>query len=147
MKNPLPRRTLSLWRIRCAVLCFLAAFAAGLIFHEKPVPLAVCLALVGVLFLLFWCAYYPLKYRRTSWSIRQGSLICTGGVFYARRYCLPLSAVQYVSVLRTPDMLPFSLCSLIIHLAGSAVYLPGLDRKDALSLQQRLTRTPPEDLP
>ena len=69
-----------------------------------------------------------------------GSLIVDCGVFYNRRRVIPLDNIQYVTTLRTPDMLPFGLSSVMIHSVGTSLYLPCLSFADAQNLQEYCVR-------
>ena len=102
-KNTLPRRALFLWQIRACVVTFLAAFLLTLLLSDFPFWHRLSLILIGVLFLFFFCVYYPLKRIKFTFFLHDGNLILDCGVFYNRRRVVPLDNIQYVTTLRTPD--------------------------------------------
>lgn len=139
-KHTLPRRALTLWQIRTALVAFLVSFLLSLTLSDWPVWYPVLMVLTGILFLFFFCIYYPLKRMKFVYFLYDGNLIVDGGVFYNRRRVIPLNNVQYVTTLQTPDMLPFSLRSVIVHSVGTSLYLPCLPNEDARNLQEYCAR-------
>ena len=139
-KKNLPRRALTLWQLRAAVISFLACFLIALCLSDISFLCNWLLAGAGVVFLFFLSVYYPLKYLKFCYFIYDGQLIVDTGVFYNRRKTILLENIQYVSTLQTPDMLPFRLCSVMIHSVGSSLYLPCLNKEDARYLQEYCVR-------
>lgn len=139
-KNTLPRRALFLWQIRACVVTFLAAFLLTLLLSDFPFWHRLSLILISVLFLFFFCVYYPLKRIKFTFFLHDGNLILDCGVFYNRRRVVPLDNIQYVTTLRTPDMLPFGLASVMVHSVGTSLYLPCLFFADAQNLQEYCAR-------
>ena len=139
-KTILPSRALLLWRIRTALLAFLASFLLTLLLSDFPFLLRLFFILIGVVFLFFFCIYYPLKKIKFIYFFHGEQLIVDGGVFYNRRRVIPLDKIQYVTLLRTPDMLPFGLASVMVHSVGTSLYLPCLRFCDAQQLQEYCVR-------
>lgn len=139
-KNVLPHRSLALWQLRAAVITFLAAFLLTLLLSDFYFWYRLSLMLTGILFLFFFCVYYPLKRIKFTFFLHDGQLIVDCGVFYNRRRVIPLDNIQYVTTLRTPDMLPFGLSSVMIHSVGTSLYLPCLSFADAQNLQEYCVR-------
>ena len=139
-KIVLPRRALFLWQLRAVLVTFLAAFLLTLLLSDFLFWYRLSLILIGLAFLFFFCVYYPLKRIKFSFFLKSGQLVVDCGVFYNRRRIIPLDNIQYVTTLRTPDMLPFSLSSVMIHSVGTSLYLPCLSLADAQNLQEYCVR-------
>ena len=139
-KIALPRRALFLWQLRAVLVTFLAAFLLTLLLSDFLFWYRLSLILIGLAFLFFFCVYYPLKRIKFSFFLQSGQLVVDCGVFYNRRRIIPLDNIQYVTTLRTPDMLPFNLSSVMIHSVGTSLYLPCLSLADAQNLQEYCVR-------
>lgn len=139
-KIVLPNRALLLWRLRAAVLAFLASFLLTLLLSDFSFWHRLSLIVAGVVFLFFFCIFYPLKKIKFTYAFHNEQLVVDGGVFYNRRRVIPLSNIQYVTLLRTPDMLPFGLASVMVHSVGTSLYLPCLRFRDAQELQEYCVR-------
>ncbi len=135
-KTVLPPRALLLWRLRAAVAAFLASFFLTLFLSDFSFWYRLSLILTGVVFLFFFCVFYPLKHTKCTYFFYGEQLVVDCGVFYSRRRIIPLENIQYVTLLRTPDMLPFGLASVMVHSVGTSLYLPCLRFCDAQDLQE-----------
>ena len=140
LKKPDPC-VLTVWRLRlipaAALLLYLSfrylyfSIFIWCIFTGLWISAAVILAFV----------YFPAKYRRLSYGVNSHCFIMYGGVLTIRIKAVPFHAVQYASVLTTPLMRQFAICSLIIYMAGSHVTIPGLTFEEAESLRGKLAPT------
>ncbi|MDD3194009.1 MAG: PH domain-containing protein [Oscillospiraceae bacterium] len=139
-KTTLPRRALTLWRLRAAIVAFLVSFLLTLLLSDLYLWYQLAMILTGIAFLFFFCVYYPLKQVKFTYFLHNGQLILDCGVFYNRRRVVPLDNIQYITTLRTPDMLPFGLASLMVHSVGASLYLPCLPWADAQNLQEYCVR-------
>lgn len=136
----LPSRALLLWRLRAAAVAFLASFFLTLLLSDFTFWHRLSLILTGVAFLFFFCVFYPLKRTKFTYFFYHERLVVECGVFYSRRRIIPLESIQYVTLLRTPDMLPFGLASVMVHSVGTSLYLPCLRFSDAQDLQEYCVR-------
>lgn len=139
-KTVLPPRALLLWRLRAAAAAFLASFLLTLFLSDFSFWHRLSLLLTGVVFLFFFCVFYPLKHTKCTYFFYGRQLVVDCGVFYSRRRVIPLENIQYVTLLRTPDMLPFGLASVMVHSVGTSLYLPCLRFRDAQDLQEACVR-------
>ena len=138
-KIVLPRRALFLWQLRAVLVTFLAAFLLTLLLSDFLFWYRLSLILIGLAFF--------------SFSVFTTRLSGSNFPFFAKRTvsrrlrCIlqpapdhPIDNIQYVTTLRTPDMLPFSLSSVMIHSVGTSLYLPCLSLADAQNLQEYCVR-------
>lgn len=139
-KKLLPRRALRLWQLRAAAATFLAGILIAVLLSDFVFWYWLAMGLAGAGFLFFFCVYYPFKRIKFSYFLYCEQLVVDCGVFYSRRRVIPLGNVQYLTILRTPDMLPFGLASVIVHSVGSSLYLPCLLKEEAEQLQQLCAR-------
>lgn len=137
LKKPDPR-VLTVWRLR---LIPAAALLLYLSIRLLALPYIVWLIFVGlwICVLLFLCfIYFPMRYRRLSYGMNSQTLIIYTGAITLRIKAVPFHAVQYTSILTTPLLRLFGICSLVFYMAGSRVTLPGLLIKEADNLRASL---------
>lgn len=137
LKKPDPR-VLTVWRLRlipaAALLLYLSIRLAAL-----PDILWLTFTGLWICVLLFLClVYYPMKYKRLSYGMNSRTLIIYAGAISLRIKAVPFHAVQYTSILTTPLLRMFGICSLVFYMAGSRVTLPGLLIKEADNLRASL---------
>lgn len=132
-------RILTVWRIRLLVTAVAPSAVTAYFFINRTWIWWLFSASWIAAFLYFYIGYYPIKYRKLSYSINQTCLIVHCGVVYTRIKAMPLCSIQYVSVSSTPLQQLFGLCSLVIYAAGSALRLSGLSLQDGILLQGTLT--------
>lgn len=139
LKKP-NHKILSIWRIRLlgmsVIPSFFTAYFSAWAFHWVWKVWTV-LWVGGFLYLYIF--YYPIKYKKLSYTFNSRCFILNCGVIYTRVKALPLQNIQYAAVISTPLERLFGLRSLAVMCAGASVYVPGLDAQDALQLQDILT--------
>ena len=143
LKKP-DSRILTVWRLRLlpavALFVFLSHRFAAV--REPVWWIFTGLWITVCTFLVF--LYYPLRYRRLSYATTRRAFLLHCGVLYTRIKAVPLHAVQYAAILSTPLERRFSICSLVLYLAGSHLSVPGLHREEAEELRDMLTPNLPE---
>lgn len=143
LKKP-DSRILTVWRLRLlpavALFGFLSHRFAAV--REPAWWIFTGLWITLCTFIVF--LYYPLRYRRLSYALNRRAFFLHCGVLYTRIKAVPLHAVQYAAILSTPLERQFSICSLVLYLAGSHLSVPGLHREEAEELRDMLTPNLPE---
>ncbi len=132
-------RILTVWRIRLLITVVAPSAVTAYFSINRTWAWWLFSASWIVAFLYFYIGYYPIKYRKLSYSINQTCLVVHCGVIYTRIKAMPLCSIQYVSVASTPLQQLFGLCSLVVYAAGSILRLPGLTLRDGILLQGTLT--------
>lgn len=143
LKKPDPR-VLTVWRLR---LIPAAALLLYLSIRLLALPYLVWWVFTGLWLsavLLLALVYFPLKYRRLSYTVNSRTLIVHTGGVSSRIKAVPFHAVQYASILTTPLMRQFGICSLVFYMAGSHITIPGLTMKDAEVLRGKPTPKKPD---
>lgn len=137
-------RILTVWRLRllpaAALFVFLSIRFAAV---RKPIWwiftgfwITICI--------FFMFIYFPLKYRRLSYAVNRRAFLVHCGVLYTRIKAVPFHAVQYAAILSSPLERRFSICSLVLYMAGSHLSVPGLHSEEAENLRGMLTPNLPE---
>lgn len=128
-----------LWRIRLtAVFVLLTALCAVLILLFGTPALVVPLFLIpGYGFLLLY--YIPAYFRRFSWTVQDGFLTTASGIWWQKARSIPLNAVQFMVIHRTPLSSSLEIFSLSLHLTGGSVLLPALSGEDLNRLKEALS--------
>lgn len=137
LKKPDPH-ILTVWRLR---LIPVAVFLLYLSLQWILLPFLLwwiftVLWICVLLFLLL--VYYPLKYRRLSYQVTSRMVVVYSGVLTVHIKAVPFPAVQYTSLLSTPLLRQFGLCSVLFYMAGSRLLLSGLSCSDAEALHTTL---------
>ena len=132
-------RILTVWRIRLLVTAVAPSAVTAYFSINRTWAWWLFSASWIAAFLYFYIGYYPIKYRKLSYSLNQTCLVVHCGVIYTRIKAMPLVSIQYVSVSSTPLQQLFGLCSLVVYAAGSTLRLPGLPLQDGILLQGALT--------
>ena len=120
-------RILTVWRIRLLVTAVAPSAVTAYFSINRTWAWWLFSASWIAAFLYFYIGYYPIKYRKLSYSINQTCLVVHCGVIYTR-----IKA-------STPLQQLFGLCSLVVYAAGSTLRLPGLPLQDGILLQGALT--------
>lgn len=144
LKKP-DARTLTVWHIRLLCAAIVPSFCSA---WFAPYINWIWWTFTGawaLAFLYGYIFYYPIKYRKLSYSFNKRCFLIHCGVIYTRVKAIPLTSIQYVSVTSTPLQRLFGICSLFVFCAGSTAYVPGLLRADAAHLRERLCPTERRD--
>lgn len=137
LKKPDPH-ILTVWRLR---LIPVAAFLLYLSLRWIALPFLIwwIFTVLWLCTLLFFVlVYYPLKYRRLSYQVTSRMVLVYSGVLTVHIKAVPFHAVQYTSLLSTPLLRQFGLCSVLFYMAGSRLLLSGLPLSDAEALRTTL---------
>ncbi len=143
LKKPDPH-ILTVWRLRllpaAAIFFFLSLQFAAV--HEPVWWLFTGSWITICIILLYF--YFPLKYRRLSYAVNHRIFLLHCGVLYTRIKAVPFHAVQYAAILSTPLERRFSICSLMLYMAGGHISVPGLHNKEAEELRDILSPKRPD---
>lgn len=124
-------KLLTAWRQYLVIFSSLPAFLITLLFWNRKTVLVTLLAVWFIVFMLLYLVYLPARYKKTSFILKDESLIKTSGVFYYSSYCVPLKNIQYVTVLSSPVMKFNGLSSVAVVSAGGRVIIPGFVSSEA----------------
>lgn len=135
-------QVLAVWRLRMLLLAAPCAFLFAFLFARFGGNwiLALSCATLALLFILLYFLYYPIKYRKLSYTAGTDYFIIRSGVFFNRVKALPYTSIQYTSLAYTPVSGWFGLRTLMIFLAGTSLMLPGLALSDAQALRELLSQ-------
>ncbi|MEM1486094.1 PH domain-containing protein [Oscillospiraceae bacterium PP1C4] len=134
---------LNVWRIRLVLAAIAPAFLSAYFFlHTSRLWWIFSAAWVLAFFFLYIC-YFPIRYRKLSYTLNKYSLLIHCGVFYTLVKAIPFTNIQYASVFSTPLERKLGLCSLFVYSAGSTSYIPGLPLEEAMRIQHILTPDEP----
>ena len=82
--------------------------------------------------LLLFCLWYlPRRRRHMRYTLTAGELTVTGGVLFAVRHRMPLTAVRHVTLLQGPVERLCGIAYLSVSGLGGHILLEGLERKQA----------------
>lgn len=137
MNKPQPQ-LLSLWRAALVPAAFLPAFLISVILPVGSAPWITATGCLALLFLGAYLFYFPILYRRMSYSLKNGKIIVTTGVFSNRGIAVPLGAIQYVTVSQSIWGRALGLSNVIVTAAGGRLVIPGLKAGDAKELAEAL---------
>ena len=136
-KKPDPK-ALVLWRLRLCLIALVPSFFSALFFAPGSVVWLVLTMLWVIVFLAFFVWYYPLKYRKLSYTVAGEVLVINCGVIYTRRKSMLLKNIQYVTLITLPLGRLFGLCTVFFEAAGGRLHLPCVKLEDGRSLQNLL---------
>lgn len=142
---------LTVWRLRMCLVALPIPFLIALFFSLAPFWKLVLHGVWITAFLAMFLVYYPLKFYRMRYQLSAHCLTLRSGVFYDNLFSIEFKNIQSVAICATPFMRLFSLSTLVVSGAGSALRVQGLSLSDAESLSQALversTSTLPNNLP
>ncbi len=133
-----PRRALAVWRIRALLLTFFPGFLCSLIFSFLSLGWLIATGIWIAVFLYFYCCWYPIKWKKLSFCLTNSILYINNGVIYTHRRFISLKNIQYVETYQSPLMKLAGLTSVVIRAPGVAMYLPSLQKEDAMALYENL---------
>lgn len=136
---------LTVWRIRLLLAAVAPSFLSAYFGANRNWIWWLFTASWTAAFLYFYIFYYPIKFRKLSYSLNKRCLIIHCGVIYTRVKAVPFSSIQYAAIGTTPLQRLFGITSLFVCTAGSSAYIPGLPPDEARELQAILT--PDESVP
>lgn len=137
MSKPSPK-ILTVWRIRLTIIAIIPALALTPRHQAMTPARAVFAASFTIVYLAFFLFYLPSLYKSLSYQIDENTLVFTCGVICKKMAAMPLCSVQTVSVTSLPLCRAFGLLSLRAAAANSRLKLPGLHKKEAEALAERL---------
>lgn len=132
-KKPQPQ-ILTIWRLSLAIITLVPAFLTSVVLRVYSTSWLVATAAWLLAFLLLYLVFFPLLYKSLSYTLFDDKLVLNTGAINRRVIAVPLAAIQFVSVFRSPLDRMFGLSSLTVVMAGGHVTLIGLTVLDAQSL-------------
>jgi len=127
-------KLLRTWRVYLILLSILPAFALSLFMQVGSTSWFIAAGAWGIVFLCIYLLYLPARRRGLSFSIDARAITRKSGVFFLKTETLPLCAVCFTAIIRSPVVRMFGLCSLRIAAPGVSLSVPGLMRTDAQAL-------------
>lgn len=128
----LPKEALTLWRIYMLIAMIWGLLVCGLLAMLLPPKIAV-VSLVVLLFasafLLFY--YLPRLHDSVHIVLTEEAILYTRGVFFNRKYIMPLPRMIYVQQFNTPISAAMRLRNLRLRAARSQLTVFSLSDKDA----------------
>lgn len=140
-KKPHPH-ILTVWRLRLLLFTLLPSFISACFLPRINWVWWLFTAVWSFAFLYLYIFYYPIKYKKLSYSLAEFCLLVHCGVIYTRVKAMPFTSIQYVSISATPLQRLFDISTVFVYSAGSSVHISGLTPGDAKALELALT---PED--
>ena len=113
-------------------------FLCSLIFSFLSLGWLIATGIWIAVFLYFYCCWYPIKWKKLSFCLTNSILYINNGVIYTHRRFISLENIQYVETYQSPLMKLAGLTSVVIRAAGVAMYLPSLQKEDAMALYENL---------
>ncbi len=132
-------RILTIWRIRLLLAAVLLSFLSAYFFSRINRIWWGFLLVWILLFFYLYLFYYPVKYRKLSYTLNKRNLLIRYGVFYNHFKAIPFTSIQYVTVVTSPLQRAFGICTLHAYSAGNMARIPGLLPQTAAQLQRALT--------
>lgn len=130
---------LKVWRIMLVIGAVPPAFLCSLLLEPGSKWWLLASAIWITAFLGAYLFYLPARYSAFSFHLADNTLYLSYGVFFRRKSALPVSSVQFTSLVANPVQSLFGLCSLMVVAPGARAFIPGLLRKDAEALAKLLT--------
>lgn len=125
----LPRKTLSLWKIRVtfAVLVFFGIFSY--FFHSFDWFLAATLIIICLYeAAILW--YLPALFKRYSIKYINGAVIIESGVIIKMTHIMPFSKMIYAESITSPLAKVMGLSAVSLKAARSSMIIPEMPSKD-----------------
>jgi len=143
--NPLPVATRTMWWGESFGTC-VALVGGALLLSARAAWLPLSLALVVAAGAIGYSVGVPIvRYRRWRWELHEQELDLLHGAWRVIRTIVPVTRIQHVSVERTGWTELFGLVHLHVHTAAGKTTIPGLERRQADELRDRILaklRTP-----
>lgn len=130
MNHPQPQ-IIAIWRILLTLAAMIPAFLVSLLFKSGSTVWIISIGTLALVYLLIFLVYFPLLYKKMSYSVSGERIIYKTGVLLNRIISVPVSAVQFVSVSQSALEKPFGLAAVSVTMAGGRIILSGLTLEDA----------------
>lgn len=101
----------------------------------------ILLIAIGLIFILTAFAGLPLYFSQASYYVSGQEIVRAAGFFVRNRQFMKTSAIQYVTLIRTPFSQQTGLNFVLINALGGHLLLPFLSRRDAEDILRSLTET------
>lgn len=137
MNHPQPS-ILIIWRMTLTLVAIIPAFLVSLLLRIGSTAWVYSICVLALIYLLIFLMYYPLLYKKISYSVSEERILYVTGVFYTRVVSAPVSAVQFVSVSQSAFARIFGLASVTATFAGGRIVISGLKLADAESIASGL---------
>ncbi len=104
-----------------------------LVIQQLLLPLIAVAVLLPILIYMAW-----LNYKKKRFAYNEAEIYVGGGTIGLRHAILPLYKIQGVKIHENPYQWRRKLASLIVYTAGGKIVIPYIEKKQALSLMDRL---------
>lgn len=143
-KQKISEKAIIVWRIRATLILFGAAFILGALFVFFPIMSLILAIAVIVVYILTVIIYYPLLYKRTSFSLNKNSITIEQGFFVKRKCTISSERIQYIVTVSGSIQRIFGVCSLSFMTAGSTQILQNITPEDAEKIKITLSSSKKE---
>lgn len=127
-------KSLTLWRIHLYMAAVVCAFILSFLFSPFSFEWYIGTAVWVAAFLFMYFVYYPVKYNRIRYCVKDGALCLFGGVIYRYEKQMDIGNIQYVHFSAGPLQRLMRLRSAIVVVAGGRLYIPCLDQQRSQEL-------------
>lgn len=147
LKNPLPEKIKSVWRLSDTIgfaifLAIIGVIAGGLsYFAELADPIRwvlIGMAVLNLIILIVNLAINSLRYRYTRYEIRENEVCFQSGVFFRKTTYAPIYRIQHVEIDQGPLLRQAGLVSIVIHTAATSHTIAGLEGDTANALRDQI---------
>lgn len=134
------RAMVTVWRVRIFIAYVLLMLLITYLFPVSSRLWGLIALILSFVFLAMYLIYYPIKYNKLSYDVRNNLLIVNCGVIYTRIKAIPIENIQFITVTASWTMQYFNLHTLIVHGAGGSIHIPGIKVEDAEVLRRKLEK-------
>ncbi|MEG1869571.1 MAG: PH domain-containing protein [Oscillospiraceae bacterium] len=122
------KNAIILWKIRLLVLGIIPAFFVALFLKFGSDMFWIATTTWISIFLILAYIYYPIWYKNFSCTIKDDNLAVNSGIFFRTCRSINIRNVQYAVLMQTPLQRILKLATVVIFVAGGAMFLPNLDK-------------------
>lgn len=121
--NPL---TLMCWRLRLSIYFLLPLSFCIVVFFMFEHIFWFFWIFFLLLYLFMYFIYLPLFYKNHMFTITNGVLTVSEGVFYLKQKSISIDNIQFITVSRNLSQRIYKLSTIIVHGAGGAIFIHGV---------------------
>ncbi|MBQ3817160.1 MAG: hypothetical protein II802_02665 [Clostridia bacterium] len=132
-KNLLPKKTLTLWKIRFSLPAVVLAAICFFLYSVSPIFLiAAAGILIVMLFIVF--IYIPLYFKSYEIYFSDSAIIIKRGVLIKTTHIMPFSKMIYAETFTTPLAFLFKLSAVTLKAARSLLVIPEIEAQGAKNI-------------
>ena len=120
------KNILWVWRIRLALMSLFPSVLNSWLFETMSTIWIVITVIWMVIFIFFYTIYYPLKFRKLSYTADNYCFTKNYGTLYTITKSMPLHSIQFIVKRTSPLEKAVGLCGFRLIGAGSQISILGL---------------------